>query len=213
MNQKQKASASRAKQIRQANVLESLKDLGGGTAKSIKDDLLKESARDLMSQIFGMQKPKKHFEGELTPGQSFEPKKVMTGETQKAEKLQKQLSFERRINQEERALLERKSNDIKLEIQAITTEIAKIAHSTPQLAKEIEVAAVQAPANPGIYHIIFFEKILQFLHSFRKKIENANQWLTASNKRAQKKGYWGMYKKHGGKFLLSSEHYSQRSAG
>jgi len=54
---------------------------------------------------------------------------------------------------------------------------------------------------------------LEFMKSFRKKIEDAQIWLHASNKRAEKKNFWSTYKKHGSKFLLSPDHYLQRSAG
>jgi len=72
---------------------------------------------------------------------------------------------------------------------------------------------IEAPAQPGVYHIVFFQKVLEFLTSFRKKIEEAATWLSATNKRAEKKNYWSMYKKKGSSFLLSPDHYLQRSAG
>ena len=92
-------------------------------------------------------------------------------------------------------------------------EVVTLAQSTQDLAQEVEIAAIQAPANPGIYHLVFFERLLEFITSFRKKIENAGHWLSAVNKRADKKNYWSIYKKHGSKFLLSPDHYLQRSAG
>jgi hypothetical protein len=72
---------------------------------------------------------------------------------------------------------------------------------------------MQAPIEPGVYHLIFFEKLLEFIKSFRKNIGQAKVWLQSSNKRAQKKNYWASYKKHGGKFLLAADHYVSRSAG
>ena len=74
---------------------------------------------------------------------------------------------------------------------------------------------MQAPANPGVYHIVFFEKLLDFIKTFRRKIENADVWLQSSNKRAEKKNFWGTFtsKKGGTKFLLSQEHYVARSTG
>ena len=72
---------------------------------------------------------------------------------------------------------------------------------------------MQAPVEPGVYHVIFFEKLLEFVKSFRKKIEDAAVWLHATNSRAEKKNYWSRYKKHGGKFLLAADHYLTSSAG
>ena len=66
-------------------------------------------------------------------------------------------------------------------------EVVVLADTTQDLGAEVKVAAMQAPVEPGIYHVIFFEKLLEFVRSFRKKIEEASVWLYASNKRAQKK--------------------------
>ena len=103
--------------------------------------------------------------------------------------------------------------ELRINLQAITIEIAKLAASTGNLATQAEIAMVEVPVNPGVYHVVFFEKVLEFLQSFRKKIDLAATWLQSSNKRAEKKNYWSMYKKKGSSFLLSPDHYLQRSAG
>ena len=88
-----------------------------------------------------------------------------------------------------------------------------ISQTTETLSEELQVASTQTVVNPGVYHVIFFEKFLEFLKSYRKKVEEAATWLHASNKRAHKKNYWTKYEKHGSKFLLSADHYLTRSAG
>ena len=85
--------------------------------------------------------------------------------------------------------------------------------NTQELAEEVQIATMQAPVEPGIYHLVFFERLLEFIKSFRQNIGQAKNWLQSSNKRAQKKNYWANYKKHGGKFLLAADHYVSRSAG
>ena len=60
----------------------------------------------------------------------------------------------------------------------------------------------------------YCRKLLEFIKSFVKKVEEASVWLHALNKRSAKKNVWGAnYKKFGAKYLLSGEHYLQRSAG
>jgi hypothetical protein len=110
-------------------------------------------------------------------------------------------------------MIERRSNELRLQLKAIMQEVVILAGNTQDLGKEVQLAAMQAPIEPGVYHIIFFEKLLEFIKSFRKKIEEASVWLHISNKRAQKKNFWGRYKQHGAKYLLSGEHYASRSAG
>ncbi len=200
------------RQIRNQNVLEAVRDIGSSTVDQAKNELLKKSAMEFMNQVMGRM-PKKHFSGEIERGKDVVVNDIKTGKQEQTDKLKKQLGFERQIRQEEKTILEKQNNNLRLELQAITTEISKIAHSTPQLARQVEIATIQAPVNPGVYHLVFFERILEFVRSFRKNIESANAWLGAANKRAQKKTFWGQYKKHGGKRLLSSEDYLQRSAG
>lgn len=204
--------AKSQKGLRQANVLESIKDLGGGTAKSLKSDLFEGASQDILSQLFGPP-PEKKYSGELNPGESLEVSEVFSGQAEENKKLKQQISLERRLSQEERSLVEKKSNELRLQLQAITQEVISLAQTTQNLGEEVEIAAMQAPAEPGIYHLIFFEKLLEFIRSFRKKIESAGVWLHASNKRAEKKNYWNMYKKKGSSFLLAPDHYLQRSAG
>ncbi len=200
------------KQISQANVLESLKDLSGGVGKSLTNDLMKESGAEFMRQLLGL-KPRTKASGQLERGQSFEPGKVMTGEYQQQETLKKQIRFERRILEEQKAEIEKKNSQLKLQLHAITQEIQAVVVSTPKLAQQVEMASLTSSNDPGIYHLIFLEKILEFLKSFRKKIENASAWLTATNKRANKRNFWNQYKQQKGQALLNPETYSQRSAG
>lgn len=207
-NKKQK----NLKQIRKANVLESLKDLGSSVGDSVKNDLLAPSSEEFFNQIFGPRVSKK-YSGEINPGQSLEMGEVFSGKAEENKKLRQQISLERKLSQEEKSLVEKKANDLRVQLHALTQEVVNLANTTATISEDLKIAAVQAPANPGIYHIIFFEKLLEFLKSFRKKVQSASVWLQASNKRAEKKNYWSMYKKKGSSFLLAPDHYLQRSAG
>lgn len=211
-SKKQQQQQKQRKQFVKTNVLEALKEVGNSTARQ-GTDLLKGMPKDFMQQLMGMQRPQRKFEGEINPGESLAVGDVLSGKREKEEKLQKQLGFERTLRQEESALVESKSRDLRLQLQAVMAEVQKMAASTAQIAPQIEIATMQAPVNPGIYHIIFFEKLLEFIKSFRKKIDNASVWLQGANKRAQKKNYWSQYKKLGSSFLLNADHYNQRSAG
>jgi hypothetical protein len=199
------------KQIRHQNVLEGLKDIGNSTANTIKKDVLKP--QDFMEQLLGKAYSPKNFSGEITPGEAIEMKDVFSGREEEEAKIRKQLAHERKLHQEEQMLIEKKSQELRVTLHALIEEIKVLAENTQELTQEVEVAAMQAPVEPGVYHVIFFEKLLEFIKSFRRKIEDASIWLHATNKRASKMNYWGKYKKHGGKFLLSADHYLQRSAG
>ncbi len=209
------AKQKQIKQARQGNVLETLKDLGGGTAKAFGQDFLKELPKDFMSQLMGMKRPpEKHFSGEITRGDSLNVNDVYNGKREQQEKLSRQISFERRILDEEKSLLERRSSELSMQLNAIRQEIQAVIATTPKLAKQVEAASLEAPINPGQYHKVFLEAILEFLKSFRKNIESAGLWLASANKRAsKKKGFWGQYQKGKGSRLLNPEDFLQRSAG
>jgi hypothetical protein len=64
--------------LRQANVLEALKDLGGDTKKSFTNDLVKETGSEFMRQLLGLT-PKKKFSGEIQKGESLVVNDVFSG--------------------------------------------------------------------------------------------------------------------------------------
>ncbi len=200
------------KPLTQANPLEALKDLGTGVAKSLKEDLIEKTPRDFMDQLFGP-KPQK-YSGEIFVGESLEIREIMTGEHEEKQHLRAQLTLERSLRLEEQSHINKKTNELKIQLKVIQEEVLILAQNTQGLSKEIQIATMQAPIEPGIYHLVFFEKLLEFIKSFRKKVEEASVWLHSTNTRAAKKNAWGArYKKHGAKYLLSGEHYLSRSAG
>lgn len=205
---KKKAQNIRTRQ----NVLESLKDIGTSTGTQM-EDLLKGTSEDFFKELIGLPQAQPRRSGEINPGESIQMNEVLSGKEEESKKLRAQISLERNLAADEKRITQEKTNELRVQLQALISEVQKVAVSTGNLAEEVQVAMVEAPADPGVYHIIFFEKVLEFLRSFRKKIDEAATWLQTSNKRAEKKNYWAMYKKKGSSFLLSPDHYLQRSAG
>lgn len=193
-----------------SNVIEAFKDLGSSATTSLKDDLLARMPGDFMDQLFGPQTNK--TSGELHPGSYTEISPVSKENSMEA-KIRTQISFERSLFQEERIFVQKRTNELKMQLKMLTDEVLQLAKSTQNLSGEIQTASMQATIEPGIYHIVFFERIVEFIRSFRGKIDDATLWMGSANKRAEKKNYWSKYKKHGGKFLLSADHYVSRSAG
>jgi hypothetical protein len=194
------------------NVVESLKDLGDDFGNQ-GTDLLKRTSEDFFKELMGVSRPAVKRSGEIAPGQSLQMNEVVSGKEVENQKLRAQISLERNLSADEKRLSQEKMQELRIQLQAITFEISKLAASTGNLATQAEIAMIEVPANPGVYHVVFFEKVLEFLQSFRKKIDLAATWLGSANKRAEKKNYWSTYKKKGSSFLLSPDHYLQRSAG
>ncbi len=189
-----------------------MKDLGGGVGKTLINDVGKETGSEFMRQLLGLRaRPK--ISGEIQRGENLIVGDAMSGKKEVQDKQLKQVRFEKRILEEEKAVIEKKNNELKLRLHAIAQEIQSVVLSTPKLARQVEVASLTATNAPGIYHVMFLEKILEFLRSFKENIESASAWLGATNKRANKKNFWNQYKVQEGTALLNPETYNSRSAG
>lgn len=200
-----------SKKILTKNPLEILRESTREVTEIGKREVIDPMAKEFLDQLLA--RKRRTFSGELTRGDSLEMREVTRGERAEKEKQAQQLAFERRLLEEERVLVERKGNELAVQINAIQTEVVKVAQVTPNLSREIQIAAFQAPVNPDIYDKFFLTRIYEFILSFRKNIESAQEWLVTANGRASKKNVWGQnYKKHGARYLLSGEHYSGRSA-
>lgn len=207
-NQKSKSSP---KHYPSKNVVESLKDIGSAVTDSVFKDVIRPE--DILEQILARQRVRQNYSGEISPGEAVEMNDVLSGEREKQNKLKEGIRLERQLLEEEKRRVEEKSQQLKIQLHTLINEINYLASSTGKLSQEVQTAAFQAPVEPGVYHLIFFEKLLEFIKSLRKKVDEACVWLQSTNKRAEKKNFWAMYKKKGSSFLLSSDHYLQRSAG
>lgn len=92
------------------------------------------------------------------------------------------------------------------QIQEILSELRSLIGSSRELSVEFaEISMEQAPTNLGVYHKNFFEWMLTMIRQAKQKVEDSAAWLGASKGKAGKKGYWGMFKKHGTSFAMSNE--------
>lgn len=195
------------------NLLEALRDIGSDSFDTLKRDVFEGIPKDFTRELLGWERPKPKTTGNLMPGQTLRLEEALIEEREENKVLRAKLAQEQRIRQEDQSLMAKKSQELKVELHALTSEVVQLAKTTQGLSQQVEIAAIQGPANPGIYHIIFFEKLRSFIASFRKKIENASLWMQSYNSRAKKKSFWGQVSKSGAKRLLSPEDYNQRSAG
>lgn len=195
------------------NFLETLRDGGNSPRYNRKTDIA-EAPQDFIRKMLGVDILPIKASGEIQPGQSLDLEAVIQAERKENKVLKQRLQVEQRLREEDKVVFEKKKQELKLELHAVMEEVQSLAKSTQGLSEEVEVAAMQAPANPGVYHVIFFEKLREFIRSFRRKIEDASIWLHSANQRSQKKRtFWGQVAKSGSKRLLSPEDYLQRSAG
>jgi len=192
------------------NPIETLREDSSDIIKTTSSEFFRPMAKEFMDQILGR---RQKFSGEILPGESIEMKQVLTGKQTETDRLKKQVILERQLRAEEKMLVERKGNELKVQIEAIKIEVTKLATATPRLSQQVEIASFQATSSVSTYELFFLQQLFLFIKSFREHIEDAHIWLGAVNARAKKKNVWGAnYKKYGAKYLLSGEHYSGRSS-
>jgi uncharacterized protein DUF5660 len=91
-------------------------------------------------------------------------------------------------------------------VEQIKVELSRLVATSQVLKMEFaEVSVEQTTHNVGQYHLNFFEWMLAVIRSAREKVEDSGAWLSTVKGKGTKRGYWGMFKKHGTTFGLSGE--------
>jgi len=180
------------------------------------------NANKLLEILRGLEvKPSQQTTPDYSPKQKGELKPNQTISLEEKNKIIRKERLFRQIQKEfwdlkgqEKVLFNQKERKTKLQIEALQEELKKLAASTKNLTKEVEVAAIQVPVEPGVYHLNFFEKLKQLLVSLKKKIDESATWLAALNQRTEKRNYyWAQVRKSGTKFMLSQERYMSTQLG
>lgn len=133
--------------------------------------------------------------------------KVKTEQISKTEtRIEAAIDYHREIVRAGENASKQEVHAFKSQIEQIKAELISLAKSTKMLQLEIaSVSVEQAPVNAGTYHQHFFEWMLNMLKAARERVETSEAWMSAQKNKAGKKGYWGMFKKHGTSFGLSNE--------
>lgn len=183
------------------SVLESLRDLGSGVGNAVVKDVLGQAANDALASLFGQPTG-----GDLKRSQQ----PSIEGSPERS-------PFRPQIRRPEvyRPIVvdQREEPGMKQKLDSVRMELKALASSIRNLNSQIERAIDDIPAHPGIYHVNFLERLRGIIYALRENIEDSGSWLSLWSRRKQKKNYWGMYKKHGTSFGLSSERNVSTQAG
>lgn len=180
--------------------LEALRDLRTSATSEAKIQIKKAITSDI-PEAFGL----------LTPNQPVSMEQIQAAEMRGEKRAEAR--FTNRLDQERMVYL-RSENETKAQIQNLLVEIKSFAKAAGALGQQVEIAAMQAPTNPGVYHQNFFAQLRIFISDMRKKVESSQNWLATTNARAGKKSFfWGNVQKSGTKFMLSQERYMVTTTG
>lgn len=198
------SSSKSARRPSPTNFLEALSGLSKGVGEEAKIQVTQAITQDIPQSL--------GFSGTLKPNESFS-----VSDIEAAEKRGEQKATARFSNhlEQDRLVFLRSENEKNAQIGQILTEISQIAKSLGDMGKEVQIATMQAPVNPGVYHRNFFSQLRSFITDLKVKVAESRHWLATANARASKqKGYfWGQAQKSGTKFLLSQERYMVTTTG
>lgn len=96
--------------------------------------------------------------------------------------------------------------EIQQSVEQIKVELSRLVSSSKLLKMEFSSTTMeQQTENVGQYDLSFFDWMLTVIRSARQKVEDSRTWMGTVKGKGAKKGYWGMFKKHGTTFGLSGE--------
>jgi hypothetical protein len=106
-------------------------------------------------------------------------------------KLKRQISFERRRIREHRELGVRETREVQIQIEdlrrRLQKEIIRLNSELTTVSQEVSAITVeQFPSDSGVYHLNFFQWILEILAIARRKVQEANTWLALWQSRSAK---------------------------
>lgn len=172
------------------NILESIRSIGSNVGKTVQQDVVARIPNDAIQDIIG------------TPRQTQQELK----QRQEIDIPEKEENSHSPHKPDNSTLTSKDEMETRKKIDEIRVELQKLSQSVHGLHQEIETAVMEIPVNPGVYHLNFFEQLKSMMLSIREKVDDSRIWLAAWNGNTKKKrAYWGMYKKHGTTFGLSSE--------
>ena len=196
-------SVQKKKQASYTNdsVLESLRDLGSGVTKTVTKDVIGRVASDALSSLFGQ-----------PTGGDFKPRQPVVESFPDINP--NRLSQVRRPEVYKPFVADRREEPgVKEKVAEVRAQLVGLAATIKKFNRDVERAVEEIPARPGIYHLNFLERLRGVIMILKQQIEDSGSWLALWSQRKQKKQYWGLYKKHGTSFGLSSERGVSTQAG
>lgn len=201
-----KKQQSKAKQYVNQNTLEALTSVSKGVAGAFNP---KDFGKGLWEQVLSIGNEKRQgaqSKGDLREGQELDISSL--SQKEKAQKLEIEpgIDYRREILRGEERLNKEQTRELSVKIQEIILELKQLMNVSQELKVEFKEIAVEPRiANPGKYHVSFFEWVLLIVKQARMKVEDSAAWLSAFKSKKAKKQYWSMFKKHGTTFGLSNE--------
>ena len=182
--------------------------------------MLFRSVNDAMAAIFGASSAQSTPE-QSSQSQSASPFAKALEQSSKMEEEKKNMELEkaRAVRHKEMQMTEvfnaREAKDKEV-IKQLQEQLRALAKEMKTLDGSVKTAIHSDVADPGTYHVHFFQQLLNFVVLLRKRVQEANTWIENFNSRHKKQGaFWSQVnsKKGGTAYLMSQEHQVARNVG
>lgn len=191
------------------NPIEAKKDTSGVIDSAA--STAKDFTGDFWEQVLGI-KSSEQAQSSKTGGELKEGEELVLANAKK-EVLKKEvkdiepgIDYKEEVLHGEKRIAQENNREIATKIQEVLIELKQLMRSSQELQVEFKEIAVEPRiANPGKYHVSFFEWMLLIIKGARMKVENSAAWLAIFKSKKAKREYWAMFKKHGTTFGLSNE--------
>ncbi|MBP9797594.1 hypothetical protein KBC70_00415 [Candidatus Woesebacteria bacterium] len=181
-----------------------------GLYKNPQESLVNTGRGDAFAQDISAYQNK--FEQQLAQQQKLEHGTAKSANPEFTIAFNKTSFHESHTKQSEIKQLQETISDIQREVKQIRAYSSGLSDEV----MKIEQAALQAiPEKVGIYHVRYYEMILQYLRGLKAKVGEAKTWLMAmqSKKASRGSAFGANTKKKGTQYSLSQEQQVARSVG
>lgn len=186
---------------------EALREIGSSTLKSIRSDVVGETAKNIHDTLVNSQGTDKT--PQTNPEFNFEE----WINQKENEARQQERSHQEHKRREERIVFSFQDEKLKREIDAVRQELALLVKTLQKVETQVEKAVIQEIVDPGVYHVNFFHKLRTWLILLRRNLEDSSLWLDMWQTKSKKSRYWSNVGKSGTKYMLSQERYMSTQAG
>jgi len=192
------------------------RDITSGVVNSVKDELLEKSISSAWKQLLDNADnvDKKTSQMQAVAGDLQEGEEINFQRSEKRVDIDPGINYKEEILHFEKKEMQVQQGQLNQRVEQIMLELKQLSKSVKGLETQVrDVDTNMLPPTPGKYHETFFEYLLTLLKNARIRIEDSSNWLSVVAKKASRKGYWGMAKKHGTSYTLSADRAVAQQVG
>ena len=197
-----KSSKNSSNKVSHVNFIEALKSTGASiaqdTAKGFTNDFLKGTAKQFTETIFNSSSQPTQPQPDQ---ENFDFQEYLQS-SEKRTRAQDRVKYE--YEQSETVIFNRRQEEVNQKIEQIRLELKSLAKEIVFLDQSTQSAIEEELVEPGTYHLNFFEKLISFIRTMRKRVAESRHWAAMQSQRSQTKSYyWKMSNKKAGGTMFS----------